>query len=414
MFQDIRTRTLSAGDWERMRGNFEFTREETEEALGVWLADIDAVVREALADSCHAELVSVGEQPVFIWGICPNGNIWGFSDRSAEKYPLLMVRHGRRVVERCRKRFGSVFCWCDARYGRSLRWLQMIGFRGTGDEGVFERGGRTGLPACCLRTPGRLRRRVGGLLSALFILLGILLGGGESGGNALAAFGIDDLLILGVVSAVISASAATAQAFQQKRQDKANAKIAEANANAALRHAYNIDRQADQERLQLRLKALQKIGQTRAGTAASGFLLGSGTANSKEADIASAFDLDMRNLNYDIASRVWQQKMRSAEYRNQASAYRAGAKGFGRKVGFIWGKAALESAGALAGAGIAAKMGAGATGQAFGTAIGAAAGGGVGDVGAAWSGVSTYQSRTAETIAAGAQLLKDGKRQGGK
>lgn len=413
MCQDISTRTVSPGDWERERRNFGFTREETEEVLGVWLADMDTVMEEALADSCHAEVVSVGGQPVFIWGVCPDGNIWGFSDRSAEKYPLLMVRYGRRVVERCRKTFGSVFCWCDVRYGRSLRWLEMIGFRRTGEEGVFGRGGRTGLPACRLKTPGRTRR-IDGLLSALFILLGVLLGGGESGGNALAAFGIDDLLILGVVSAVISASAATAQAFQQKRQDKANAKISEANANAALRHAYNIDRQADQERLQLRLKALQKIGQTRAGTAASGFLLGSGTANSKEADIASAFDLDMRNLNYDIASRVWQQKMRSAEYRNQASAYRAGAKGFGRKVGFIWGKAALESAGALAGAGIAAKMGAGTTGQVFGTAIGAAAGGGIGDVGAAWSGVTTYQSRTADTITAGAQLLTAEKRQGGK
>lgn len=198
-------------------------------------------------------------------------------------------------------------------------------------------------------------------------------------------------LIIGAVVAVLAATASTAQALQQKKQDKTNAKIAESNARAAMRHAENIDLQADQERLQLRLKAQQAVGKQRAKTAASGFVLGQGTSNDQIGDLASAFALDMKNLNYDIASRVWQQKMKSAEYQNQANAYKASASNAGKQIGYVWGMAAgsiaLGAFGSWAGGQIAGALGE-ATGEAAsqsaieaGQAIGTSVGMGIGEVG---------------------------------
>lgn len=203
-------------------------------------------------------------------------------------------------------------------------------------------------------------------------------------------------LIIGAIVAVLAASAQTAQILQQKKQDKANAKIAESNARAAMRHAENIDLQADQERLQLRLKAQQAVGKQRAKTAASGFVLGQGTSNQQVGDLASAFSLDMKNLNYDIASRVWQQKMKSAEYQNQANAYKASAKSAGRKIGYVWGKAAgsiaLGGAAGYFGGEVAEALGASteaiAATQAVATSVGMAAGEVTTDVVAATQGIS--------------------------
>lgn len=189
-------------------------------------------------------------------------------------------------------------------------------------------------------------------------------------------------LIIAAIVTAIAASAQTAAVLQQKKQDKANAKIAEANAREAMRHAENIDLQADQERLQLRLKAQQAAGKQRASTAASGIMLGSGTSSAQAADLASAFDLDMKNLNYDIASRVWQQQMKSAEFQNQANKLKTNARNSGRKIAYIWGKAVGSwllgwGAGAVAGSiaqGAKASADAVAAAQAAGVSIGMAAG----------------------------------------
>lgn len=217
-------------------------------------------------------------------------------------------------------------------------------------------------------------------------------------GVCTAAFGIDDALIIIAIAAVASATAQTASIMQQKKQDKANARIAESNARAAMRHAENIDLQADQERLQLRLKAQQAVGKQRAKTAASGFVLGQGTSNQQVGDLASAFSLDMKNLNYDIASRVWQQKMKSAEYQNQANAYKASAKSAGKKIGYVWGKAALSIGGAWAGGALAAAAGAGTKGVAFAQTAGALAGEAGTDLFAGSQGYSAGKSANTSTL----------------
>lgn len=219
-------------------------------------------------------------------------------------------------------------------------------------------------------------------------------------GMCYAVFGFDDALIILTVAAVMAATAETAATLQQKKQDKANAKIAEANAREAMRHAENIDLQADQERLQLRLKAQQAAGKQRVTTAASGVMLGSGTSNAQAADIASAFDLDMKNLNYDIASRVWQQQMKSAEFQNQANAYKTSARNANKKIAYIWGKAALSIAGGWAGGAAVSAIAPSASVSAV--AAGQAIGAGIGEMGtdlfAASRGLSAGRSANTETL----------------
>jgi hypothetical protein len=147
-----------------------------------------------------------------------------------------------------------------------------------------------------------------------------------------------------VAVAALSATAQTFQAVQQKQANERNAEIAEENARRAHEHALNIQKQADQERNQLRLQALQASGTQRAEGGASGFALGAGTSNDMAADIESAFDLDMKNLNYDIAQREWQQNQKAAEYQTMANQLKYANKNFEQNLGIIWGGAALSVA----------------------------------------------------------------------
>ena len=76
---------------------------------------------------------------------------------------------------------------------------------------------------------------------------------------------------------------------------------------------------------------MQTKGTGRAQYAAGNVVLGSGTPNDYEADIADAYDLDMRNLDYDIASRSWQSKVQAVSASNQAALYRTQAKAYGQQ-----------------------------------------------------------------------------------
>lgn len=161
-----------------------------------------------------------------------------------------------------------------------------------------------------------------------------------------------------IIAAVLGAAQQTFQAVQQKRANERNAEIAEENARRAHEHALNIQKQADQERNQLRLQALQASGTQRAEGGASGFALGAGTSNDMVADIESAFDLDMKNLNYDIAQREWQQNQKAAEYQTMANQLKYANKNFEQNLGIIWGGAALSVGAGLGAGSLAAKYGA--------------------------------------------------------
>ena len=66
------------------------------------------------------------------------------------------------------------------------------------------------------------------------------------------------------------------------------------------------------------------------GYASQGVVLGSGTTSDYEADIADAYDLDRRNLEYDIATRKYQLKVEAANRQTQANIYDAQASQYGK------------------------------------------------------------------------------------
>jgi len=127
------------------------------------------------------------------------------------------------------------------------------------------------------------------------------------------------MLVGGGMSMYGDAQAADANEAMAEYQQK----IAENNAEMAARHARNIERQADQKRNALNLQMQQRIGTARAQYASQGVVLGSGIVLDYEADIANAYDLDLKNLNYDTAMQAWQTKIQGINYKSQAQMYHA-------------------------------------------------------------------------------------------
>jgi hypothetical protein len=141
-----------------------------------------------------------------------------------------------------------------------------------------------------------------------------------------------ELAIVGVTGAVVGGVLGTVSAVNQAESAKAQAQyqadIEAENARLAKLEAEQIDLQANQERSQLRLKALSQLGTSRANFASRGVVLGAGTANDMEADIMDAYDLDKRNLNYDIATRAWQKRVEAINATNQSTLYKAQAQAY--------------------------------------------------------------------------------------
>ncbi len=156
-------------------------------------------------------------------------------------------------------------------------------------------------------------------------------------GNALGFLGLtatvvaDVALTAAIAGGVLSTVSAVQQAEQAQQQAEFQASIERENARLAAIEAENIELQANQDRHQLRLRMLASKGEARTAYAAGGVVLGSGTPNDYEADIADAYDLDKRNLNYDVAQKQWQAKVQSINASNQASLYSAQASGFGQQ-----------------------------------------------------------------------------------
>lgn len=134
---------------------------------------------------------------------------------------------------------------------------------------------------------------------------------------------------IAVAGALVGGIAGTVGAVQQAEQQRAEAEFyaeqAEENARLSRREAEAIEVMGNQEKLQLRQKMLAQKSSGRAGYAAGGVVLGSGTTLDYEADIADAYDSDARNLEYDIKSRKWQKQVEAANATDQASMYRVKA-----------------------------------------------------------------------------------------
>jgi hypothetical protein len=106
------------------------------------------------------------------------------------------------------------------------------------------------------------------------------------------------------------------------------AEIEAQNAKLAARRAERLDMEANQKRAALLREYQQTRSTGRAGYAASGVVLGSGVTLDYEADTADIFDLDLRNLEYDVKSQQWEQRVAATNHDNQAALYRAQQKAY--------------------------------------------------------------------------------------
>ena len=144
-----------------------------------------------------------------------------------------------------------------------------------------------------------------------------------------AAMATAELAVAGSVASGVVGTVAGVQ--QAEAQAEYMAEVEAENARTAARHAEAIKLQGNQEKLATYNKMMQTKGTGRAQYAAGNVVLGSGTPNDYEADIADAYDLDMRNLDYDIASRSWQSQVQAVSSANQAANYRAQAEAYGQQ-----------------------------------------------------------------------------------
>ena len=136
---------------------------------------------------------------------------------------------------------------------------------------------------------------------------------------------------IGIGATVAGGIASTVGGIQQQQaiaeQAEFQAKVEDQNAKIAAQSAEANQLQANQKRLALLNQMRQMQGRVRTDFAGRGVVLGSGTPNDFEADLADSYDMDRRNLEYDVASKSWQYKVNEAGHRQQADLYRAQAKG---------------------------------------------------------------------------------------
>lgn len=147
-------------------------------------------------------------------------------------------------------------------------------------------------------------------------------------GSVLPGLAAIALASTSLVGGIVETVSGVRQAEQAADMAEYQANLAEQNRKLALRQAEQTDLQGNQERNQLRLRMLDAKGEARNAYAAGGVVLGSGSSADYEADIADAYDLDSRNLEYDIASRKWKLQVEAANYANQGALYRSQAAGY--------------------------------------------------------------------------------------
>lgn len=162
--------------------------------------------------------------------------------------------------------------------------------------------------------------------------IGASLGIASTTGAVLATAGLVTAEVVGIGASIAGGVASTVAGVQQAQQNAAlaeyQASVAEENAKMAERSAVANDLQANQKRLALLQQMQQTQGNMRADFAARGVVLGSGTPQDYEADLADAYDLDKRNLEYDVATKSWQYRVQAHEQNEQAELYRAQAKAY--------------------------------------------------------------------------------------
>ena len=155
----ITYRELTVDLWEGM--DFTFPDEAQAEMRDVFCNDPHAEVADCICSSLEAHVAYTPDgKPIFVYGVCmylsggdmgvPTYNVWGFSSTVAPRWPLAMVREGRKVMRRLRREYGSLYAFCDTRYRRSIKWLDMIGLHSANSVRVLSPGATA--PAVLLET----------------------------------------------------------------------------------------------------------------------------------------------------------------------------------------------------------------------------------------------------------------------
>jgi hypothetical protein len=181
---------------------------------------------------------------------------------------------------------------------------------------------------------------------------------GATGATAATALGVGAVAaeVIGVGATLAGGIASTVGGIQQQQaiaeQAEFQAKVEDENAKIAGQSAEANQLQADQKRLALLNQMRQMQGRVRTDFAGRGVVLGSGTSNDFEADLADSYDMDRRNLEYDVASKSWQYKVNEAGHRQQADLYRAQAKGARALIPGVAAGGLLSTAGNLAQSGL--------------------------------------------------------------
>ena len=146
-----------------------------------------------------------------------------------------------------------------------------------------------------------------------------------STGAILTGVGVTVAADLAITAVVAGGVMATVGAVQQAEQQKEMAEFQEQqeleNARLANKEAEAIKIMGDQEKAQLRQRMLMQRSSARVSYASGGVVLGAGSALDYEADIADAYDLEARNLDYDIKSRQWQKKVAATNAYDQSRMY---------------------------------------------------------------------------------------------
>lgn len=196
-------------------------------------------------------------------------------------------------------------------------------------------------------------------LSVLGTALGVSIGTGVTaasvgaavGGGTLAGLGIMAAEVIGVGASLVGGITSTVAGIQQAEQQAAvadfQAAVAEENAKIASQSAEANDLQANQKRLALLRQMQQMQGNIRTDFAGRGVVLGAGTPNDYEADLADAYDMDRRNLEYDVATKTWQYRVQASNSKQQAELYKAQAKAYRAGIPGIAAGGLLSTAGQL-------------------------------------------------------------------
>ncbi len=124
----------------RLSDVWAFEHMRPEDAAEVMASDgvspVEAII-QSWAASQEAWTVRMNGEPAAMYGasvhpfgseLAPVAVAWLLTTPVVDRHPVLFVRESKRIVRDLYRRYGDLINYVDARYGKSLRWADCIGF----------------------------------------------------------------------------------------------------------------------------------------------------------------------------------------------------------------------------------------------------------------------------------------------